>query len=115
MGTYRVWVATGADSRSTPTDEAKATAEQIIEPYDEGNDIPADWPGLSFDYYQDEMTVHSAGLLLEDTDDSDLPYAVIRSGEQHTLKGECLQRDRDALYRILPDPSELVVVMTWHS
>lgn len=115
MGTYRVWVATGADSRTSTNGEAKVTAGQIIEPYDEGKDIPGDWPGLSFDYYHDEMTVHSAGLLLEDTDDSELPYAVIRSGEQHTLNGECPETDRETIHRILPDPSELVVVMDWHS
>ena len=116
MGTYRVWIATGEDNRQTDDRTAWSKALELIEPYDESNDIPGDWPGLSYDYYHDEIDVKSAGLLLEETESAQMPHLLVREGpEQHRLEGEGTERERLELAGLLADPGELVAVMDWHS
>ena len=118
MGTYRVWIATGEDNRTTDEQTAWNKALELIEPYDENNGIPGEWPGLSYDYYHDEIDVRCAGVLLEEAEERDLPHTLVKNGdgpEQIRLDEDGSESERERLRAILKDPGQLVAVMDWHS
>ena len=109
MGTYNVWVG-GQDVFA------------LIEPYDEGNNIPAAFPGLTYDYFggiEEPGPAYHLVLLSEE----EYPFALIMSTGQIA---------REALPGSEPDPSvsvgvdqmraylyghpqETVTPMQWHS
>ena len=109
MGTYRVWVA-GADQFG------------IIEPYDEDNDVPGAFPGLTHDYICNIEEPGPASLFASASDE-ELPFAIVHGAGQIV---------RESHPGSTPDPSvkvgvgkmrtfldsnpdEIITPMTWHS
>ena len=75
MGHYRVWAVTGENENIM----------ELLEPYDEENGIPGEWPGLSFDYYEIERT-EQPGILADmlHRGEGDLPFAMVSASGQIT-------------------------------
>ena len=113
MRTYSVWVATVLESHSTFADQAREPAINLIEPYDEANDTPGDWPGLSFDYCHDKIPVHTAGFLLENIPDEKLPATLVTPKDGQTgLPDDDPERRRELiLLTMLVTPRQLVSAM----
>lgn len=68
MGRFTIWAITAQNQ----------SVEELLEPYDEENDIPGTWPGLSFDYFEIEETI-SPGTAASNiqTNRGDMPWALI--------------------------------------
>ena len=68
MGHYTVWVLTGPGEG----------LHTMLEPYNEENDVPGSWPGISFDYFEIERET-SPGELAEilHTGRGDTPHTMI--------------------------------------
>ena len=123
MGTYTVWVATGASGSTA----ARSEALELIEPYDETeNDIPGHWPGLSFDYCQ-PVTVRPTHDSIADLRAGAPPDVLITGDGQILQEQPCTEVDteeyRPVAYGIenmvtalleSPEPIAAVAVMKWH-
>ena len=117
MGHYCVWIMTGLDNRAHSVAQAQMAAETLIQPYDEENDIPGEWPGLGFDYYSPDIPVHAAGFLLEEAAPDSLPHVGVTAadGLQERLDPEDETGVIERLRQIIRDPGELVAVINWHA
>ena len=109
MGLYTVWVL-GPE----PFD--------IIQNYDEEHDIPAAFPGLTFDYI-DEIEEPGPAHLFAGVPDQELPAALIHGTGQivadpHTgpESDPSVEIGTEAMRRFLNDnPDAMVTPMWWHS
>lgn len=123
MGTYTVWIDTGAAGSKAASNEAL----ELIAPYDETeNDIPGSWPGLSFDYCE-TVTVRRTDDSVADLRAGAPPDALI-TGHGQILAEQPHPADDTAEYRPVtygienmvtallesPEPIAGVAVMKWH-
>ena len=108
MGTYNVWVV-GQDVFA------------LIEPYDEEHDIPAAFPGLTYDYFgeiEEPGPAYHFVLLSED----EYPFALVHAAGQ-IVRQECpgsqpdpaVQVDVGVMLEYLEaHMDDMVTPMRWH-
>ena len=109
MGLYRVWVL-GPE----PFD--------IIQSYDEERDIPAAFPGLTFDYIT-EIEEPGPAHLFAGVQDSELPAALVMDGCQIVATAHpgseadpSVEVGTESMRRYLAaNPDAMVTPMRWHS
>lgn len=127
MGHYTVWILPGLP----PSETALQQAEEMIQPYSEmDNDIPGQWPGLSFDYYEIEQTGLTAAQALQRFNKGETPAAIItpegqinfldQSAYQPELREEYInlislpEAHAAALETLSAQPEAAAVIMNWH-
>ena len=124
MGTYNVWATTGEPDPSAAT----GAAQEIIALYDETeNDIPGEWPGLSFDYCEvvgSRTVAEAVGELRAGNAPSALvtpcgtqirpePPGWANADEEYA--GVSVTYGADNMEReLLADPAQSIVEMEWH-
>ena len=113
LGTYSVWIAADLESHSNFADQAREPAINLIEPYDDANEIPGDWPDLSFDYCHDEIPVHTSGFLLENIPDEKLLATLVtpKYGQTGLPDDDPERRQELILLTLLVTPGQLVSAM----
>ena len=128
MGHYTVWALTG----HPPGAAARYQAEEIADTYSETeNDIPGQWPGLSFDYYDIKETGLTAAQALERLRNGEIPAAIITPEVQINFLDQSAydpeQRANYAPLQSLPEARaaaekvlfaaqpKAIIVMDWHN
>ena len=109
MGTYTVWV-------------AGPSPYTVVEEYDECNDIPGYFPGLTFDYIADVEEpgpAHYFATLLNDI----APFAIVTASGQIVLtpypgseEDASVSVGREKMRTYLENhPNEVITPMKWHT
>ena len=128
MGHYTVWALTG----HPPGQAARYQAEEMADTYSETeNDIPGQWPGLSFDYYSIEETGLTAAQALKRLRRGDTPAAIITPQGQINFMNQSAydpqqrreyaplqsqpQAWAEAEKALLEAPRNAIIVMDWHN
>ena len=109
MGLYTVWV-------------IGPSPYSVVEGYNETNDIPGSFPGLTFDYIADVEEpgpAHHFATL----DDEEFPFAIVTAAGQiidtphpGTESDPSVVVGTDQMRRFLEShPNEIITPMTWHT
>ena len=120
MGHYTIWAV--ADE---PSPESLM---EMLEPYDEENDIPGDWPGMSFDYCEvrEAATAGELAKRLREGE-KEIPDTLVSPKGQMRLDCEKVEEtDHDMPAVVKGDLEELILeldeyaektayVMDWHA
>ena len=120
MGSYDVWVIVPAGPR-----DVVRTALEMIQPYDEENDIAGSWMGNSFDYCEplDIQPAGALGAIISETPER-APSALVTPQGMITLRPndggdngpELVGAGPEEMVRALESsPARPTLRMSWHS
>ena len=109
MGSYTVWV-------------VGPSPYNVVEEYDECNDIPASYPGLTFDYIG-EVEEPKPAHQFAGVPDDELPFAIVSIDGQivdaphpNSEHNPTVHVGRNVMRTYLENhPNEVITPMRWHS